>query len=200
MRETTKQTLSILFITLFLGSSLFIFLKFTKPAFDNLNDLKTEIQNKQEVKNDLAKRKQTVVDVSNKYATLGESLSRIREALPSKPQLAQVLAAIDSIARPSNVIVNDISFRELAQSKTDSELKNKVFYNTIEVTFSLEGNFVNTKLFMQEIEKELRIMDIKQITMSQFNSSVVQTAGKAKVLKPVTTLKTDVTLYTYYQP
>jgi len=200
MRETTKQTLAILFITLFLGISLFVFLKFTKPAFDNLSDLKTEIANKQEVKDELIRRKQMVVDVSNKYASLGESLGKIREALPSKPELAKVLAAIDSIARSSNVIVNDISFRELAQVKSDTGAKNKIPYNIIEVTFSLEGNFVNTKLFMQEIEKELRIMDIKQLAMNQYNSLITQSSGKTKTLKSVATLKTDVTLYTYYQP
>jgi Tfp pilus assembly protein PilO len=197
MRETTKQTLAILGITFLLGISLFIFLKFTKPAFDNLNSLKADIADKTEIKNELAKRKQTVIAISEQYASMGDVLNKIREALPSKPQLAQVLAAIDSVARTSSVIINDISFRELAQTKTDTKNANQ--YNTIEVSFSLEGNFVNTKAFLAEIEKELRIMDVQQVNMNQYNS-LVQTGTKTKTVKSVSTLKTDVILYTYYQP
>ncbi len=197
MRETTKQTLAILFITIILGISIFIFLKFTQPMFNNLTSLKTQIIEKQEVKKGLLERKAMLQDIADKYQLLGGDLTKINYALPTKPQLAEVLATIDVIAKQAQVNLNEVSFREI--NETEAGKKNTNSYNTIEVTFAVEGNFVNTNLFLQEVGQELRIMDVKQVAMKQYNT-LQQVGSKTKSYKTISILKTDVVLYTYYQP
>lgn len=204
MKETTKQTVAILSITVLLGVSIFVFLKFTLPAFDNFIALKTQITEKQQIKAELTRRKQVVMDIYSKYQTIGADLDRIRLALPSDPQLAEVLSSLNTIASTSNIVLGDISFRELSPVKTTSKTKNQVPYTTIEVTINVEGSFVNIQTFVQEIEREIRIMDIKQLIIHsvmmtpQFSSN--KTTSKTKNYNTPSLLKTNIILHTYYQP
>lgn len=208
MKETTKQTISILSITILLGVSIFIFLKFTLPSFNNLVDLKTQIAEKQQIKAKLIQRKQTVLDIYNKYQTMGDDLNKIRLALPSDQQLAEVLSSLNMIADTSKITLNDISFRELAPVKTTSKTKTQVPYAIIEVTINAEGTFSNIKTFFQEIEREMRIMDVQQLSMrlvttimSQSSSSrTSKTSSKTTNYNIAPILKTNIILYTYYQP
>jgi len=199
MRETTKQTLAILVITVILGSSIFVFLKFTQPAYANLIELKSAILEKEEIKKDLVEQKKVADEIVGKYLTLGGELGKINKALPRKPELAEVLAALDAIARETKINLNDIAFRELSSSVIEGKGEKITPVKTIEVSFTIDGKFVDTNNFLAEVGKELRLMDVKQVAMEQYNAMVALT-GKTKGFKPVELLRTNIVLYTYYQP
>jgi Tfp pilus assembly protein PilO len=118
--------------------------------------------------------------------------------------LAEVLSSLNTIASTSNIVLGDISFRELSPVKTTSKTKNQVPYTTIEVTINVEGSFVNIQTFVQEIEREIRIMDIKQLiihsVMMTPQLSSNKTTSKTKNYNIPSLLKTNIILHTYYQP
>jgi len=199
MRETTKQTLAILVITVILGSSIFVFLKFTQPAYTNLRELKSAIADKGEMKKELIEQKRIADEIVAKYLELGGELSKINKALPNKPELAEVLAALDAIARETKVNLNDITFRELSSSAVEGKGEKVTPVKTIEVSFAVDGKFIDTNTFLAEVGKELRLMDVKQVSMEQYNTMIALT-GKTKGFKSVSTLRTNIVLHTYYQP
>lgn len=179
MTETTKQNLSILLITLLVGGTIFLFAHFIKPSFDSRKELILEIKTTEENLKLLQEYKSKSEFLIQSYLNLGDQVESINLALPDNPQTAQVLATLDVISKNTGVSLSGLNFREIT--------KDGQSYLEIKTRFS--ATYEDAKKWIEEIEKELRIIDI---TQSNIKSSV---SSKGKVLS---ILEYNITLVTYF--
>jgi Tfp pilus assembly protein PilO len=162
MKEATKQSVSILMITLVAAMAIFVLNKFTLPAFSEYQKNKIAIQEKNEALKEIAGFKQLAEDLHNKYNSLGGDFYKITEAIPTSPQFSELLAILDSIGRQTNITISDMAFRDIENKKAGTDL-----YSLAEVSLNLTGTYENISKFFSETEKELRLMDVVNINMKK---------------------------------
>ncbi len=165
MKETTKQSISILGITLIFAVSIFVLNKFTLASFSEYQQNKIEIQEKKEALIEVDNFRKLAEELNNKYNSIGGDFYKITEAVPTTPRFSELLAIVDSIARQVGVTVRDISFRDIPNKKVNSNL-----HSLVEISVNISGSYENVSSFFAETEKELRIMDTASLTMKSLKS------------------------------
>lgn len=190
MKETTKQSVSILMITLVFASAIFVLNKFTLVAFSEYQKNKISIQEKKESLKEVDSFRKLAEELNNKYNTLGGDFYKITEAIPTSPKFADLLATLDSIARLTNVTVKDIAFRDIANKKLNSDL-----YSLAEISLNITGSYGNISNFFAETEKELRLMDVVNLSMKK-TKGIEVVKGKQSVNE---FLEVNAIIQAYYQ-
>ena len=199
MRETTKQNLAILFITLFLAGSLYVFISYINPSVQRVKELKKEIGEEKIKLEQIQAYYKKSEELIQTYLNLGEEITKIDLSLPKDPQSAQIIAVLDKIFKDNNVIINSLSFNE--GSKND--------YKYLEVKVDFSSSYEVFKTISAELEKELRLIDIDKVsiksaapvqqqTISKTTAKSSKTAKTTKLSSPV--LQFNISILTYYLP
>ena len=179
MTETTKQNLSILLITLLIAGTIFLFARFIKPSFDETKEFSLKIKETKESIALLQEYKAKSESLIQSYLNLGDQVDNINLALPDNAQTAQVLATLDAISKNAGISLSTLTFGEF--TKDDQS------YLEIKTRFS--ATYDDFKKWIEEIEKELRIIDLTKSNIK----SVVSSKGKTSNI-----LEYNVTLITYF--
>ncbi|MFA5230551.1 MAG: type 4a pilus biogenesis protein PilO [Candidatus Paceibacterota bacterium] len=162
MKEATKQSVSILGITLVFAAMIFVLNRFTLTAFSQYQNNKITVQEKKEALAEIANFKKLAEELDNKYNTLGGDFYKFTTAVPTSPNFSELLATLDSIARLTNITVKDMSFRDVVNKKENSDL-----YSIAEINVNLTGSYEDLTKFFAETEKELRLMDVVSLNMKK---------------------------------
>ncbi|MDD5760756.1 MAG: type 4a pilus biogenesis protein PilO [Candidatus Pacebacteria bacterium] len=160
MTETSKQNLAILFITLMLAATIFLFARFLQPAINQAKELSAKIKEEQEKIRLLQDYKTKSELLVQTYANLGEQVNDVHLALPDDPQAAQVLAILDAISKKTNIYFSNLTFTEGSQEGQ----------NYLEIKTVFFANYEDFKKWIAEIEKELRLIDLTRISIKQSDS------------------------------
>jgi len=190
MRETTKQSISILVITLVFASAIFVLNKLTLPAFSMYQKNKILIQEKKEALSEIDSFKKLAETLNSKYNTAGGDFSKIAEAIPNNPRFADLLAMVDTIARSTEVNIEDITFRDIPNKKTNSDL-----YSLAEIGLNISGDYTSISNFFAELEKDSRLTDVVSLNMKKDTKNIV-IKGKQKV---ESVIRAGVIIQAYYQ-
>jgi len=198
MRETTKQNLAILFITIFLAGSLYIFISYINPSIQSVKELKKEIEEEKIKLQQIQAYYKKSEELIQTYLNLGEEVAKIDLSLPKDAQSAQIIAVLDKIFKDNNVVINSLSFNE--GSKDD--------YKYLEVKLDFSTTYEIFKIISAEIEKELRLIDLDKVSIK--SATPVQQQTTSKTTKPSRTTRTtkpispvlqfSVSILTYYLP
>lgn len=178
MTETSKQNLAILAITFLLAAIVFLFASFIQPGINRSKELSLDIKEEKEKILLLQEYKAKSESLIQSYQSLGDQVNDIHVALPDDPQTAQVLAILDVIAKNTGISFSGLSFTE--------GIKDDQNYLEIRVRFS--SNYENFKNWLNEIEKELRLMDLTRISIKPISQS------------QSLVLEYNLTLQTYFLP
>ncbi len=198
MRETTKQNLAILFITIFLAGSLYIFISYINPSIQSVKELKKEIEEEKIKLQQIQAYYKKSEELIQTYLNLGEEVAKIDLSLPKDAQSAQIIAVLDKIFKDNNVVINSLSFNE--GSKDD--------YKYLEVKLDFSTTYEIFKIISAEIEKELRLIDLDKVSIK--SATPVQQQTTSKTTKPSRTTRTtkpispvlqfSISILTYYLP
>ena len=187
MKETTKQSISILGITLIFAISIFVLNKFTLASFSEYQQNRIEIQEKKEALIEVGNFRKLAEELNSKYNSMGGDFYKVTEAVPTSPRFSELLAIVDSIARQVGVSVQDISFRDIPNKKVNSDL-----YSLVEISLNISGDYVSVSSFFAETEKELRLMDTTSLTMKSLKSLDSRSAKDGS-------LNVNAVIQSYYQ-
>lgn len=197
MKETTKQNLAIIFITLFLGGSLYLFINDINPLITRNKELKKEIEEEKLKIAKLEEYRKKSEELIKTYMNLGEEVNKINQALPSDSQSAQIIAVLDKIFKDNNTMINSISFSEGSKEE----------YKYLEAKISFTATYEGFKNLSQEIEKELRLLDIDKVSIKSFSSQTVTATPTTKPKKTTKTtqpaspyLEFNLSILSYYLP
>jgi len=187
MTETTKQNLSILIITILIGASVYAFINFIRPEMEQRKDLVNKINEAEEKITMLKDYKAKFDLLIQNYENLGDKIEMIDQALPNDPQTAQVLATLDAISKKANLSLNGLNFNT---QKKDN-------YNILQIKTDFNANYDTFKVWIGEIEKELRLFDLNKINIKAV--SLPSPLGKKTKTKSSSILQFSLDLLTYYQ-
>jgi Tfp pilus assembly protein PilO len=195
MKETSKQNIAILLITLLIIGVVFIYLNFIRPSLETIkNNQKLILETKEKIRI-LTDYKNKAEQLMNYYSNLVNQINNINLALPDEPQTDQILAIIDDLAQKNKLSIQRINFEE---SIGEDEL------GRVEVKMDFIGFYEDLKNFLKEAEKELRLSDLKSLSLKILEESqLIQKSGGSKTTKRESSraaLTGQLSLVFYYLP
>lgn len=168
-----KNTTALFLIVLAIG----LFYTFTKSTYD---DAKTRAVTADEYKGVLANL-DAIVEARDRLIINYNSISkaeieRLSKALPMNVDTVRLALDLDTIASRYGISISDVTLY------TGSEQNSSEFsvggtgtpYEKVEVLISFVSNYENFRLFLEDLEKSLRIMDVKGLNFQVGENSLYE--------------------------
>lgn len=199
--------------TLLIGLAFGSYFLYTQPIYTEAKDVKAEVVKLQEAatKLDIALKKKD--KLATTYNALDTSLvARLEKLMPDNLDNIKLIIDVDRTAKQYGTILNAVKFDVDQQAKTDAKtmtasgsattsatsstavrdnkaaLEAKKDYNNFSLTMTFTGTFANFTKLVGDMEKNLRIIDIKSVTFdAQDLKDIYKFEVKAKIywLKPL---------------
>jgi len=172
--------------------SLFIFVLgffvafiFVLPSWNKAGVLSDEKTLKEKQLTDLHSVVVNIDELSAKYEKSKADLDKLSLAIPSEPQLPELLIQFEDIIKSNGMIINNVEFADEGTS-TRGETSIKGSVRIIRVKLATEGSYSNFKNLLNGIEHNIRLMDVTSMGFSRGGADA--------------NIKFDVVLDTYYLP
>ncbi len=180
-----------------IGTAIAGFIMKTGPFYTDVSGLQAQVNSYNEALNN-AKSLQGQRDLlTTKYNTISlENLDKLQKLLPDNVDNIRLILEIGKIAQPYGMTLSDVKYNASASTSTpgapsgieqgntiNNSLNNN--YGSLDLEFSTQGTYGNFLSFLNDLEHNLRIVDISSI---EFSSDV----GSAS-----SSQQTDTSIYKY---
>ena len=148
--------------------SLAIGYSFTYPAvgeISNLMDEKQKYEASLDTVNNIENKKDELLTEFNKISA--EDKKNINTILPDSLNFVRLVSQIDSVASRYNITIDKVSSKETSPPTGDliGEAQPERLFNSAIISFSFVAPYNEFKTFLDDLEKSLRILDIKDIKL-----------------------------------
>lgn len=167
--------MKILFPILFILISVAAFLLGVNPFFNDIKILKADITKYNTALSNSTNLQKSEDALIRSYNNVNaEDKDKLNKMLPSTVNNIQFILELERIANLHNMPIKDVKFNPLNNADTPSDSNSNVVaseknnedkpYGTFPISFVTEGDYNSFMLFLKDIEKNLRIVDIKSIS------------------------------------
>jgi len=193
MKSSGKRLISMLVAFVMVFAAIVIYSNLTVPAYTALDERRAELNSLDQL---YARKEKAINDVQSvlKDYDSDQKLKGLQDvissSLPNDPQQSEILNQIRAIAGVNQLSLTDMSLnvssvQNVAARATTTQLIKPVA--AISVQFKVIGFYSDIKNFISSLENNLRIMDIRSITIDPLG-------------KPDQDYyRADLTVITYYQ-
>ena len=196
--KSSQKTVSkgIVFLFVSLAISLIIFFVFSFPEYKKMKIMEFEIGL---IKDNLISRENTnqkIKSFNEKYKNIKtKDIDKVRSLMSDQNNFEEHLANINNSAKANGILIDDFSITELANS--DSKFK------IIEVDFFAKGAFSNFYLFLDSLEKNIPLLDLKKLKIEKNKTRIMEiteegTEEVVEIKESPLILEYDITLSFYY--
>lgn len=151
------------------------------PLFTISAELKTAIESKRTVLDEKKEALGRILDLKSKVGAKRNEIAQLTAVLPADKKIQEILVNIEEAARQSGIDLRDFKTGAVASLEKDAVQK------ILQVGLSGSGSYSSILDFFKLLEKNLRIFDVQDFTVSQDASGTA--AGR---------LNLDLKLFTYY--
>lgn len=166
-----KNNTAIILITL----SIALFYSFTRTQYKELVVLRSTASEYREV----LRNTSAVAELRDRLLITAESLpaaevSRLGKILPDNIDTIRIALDLDNIASNYGISIRDIQTSTAVDADSDLPILpgDEKVYDTAVISFSFVSSYENFKRFLTDIEKSLRIMDIKSVSFQSTESDL----------------------------
>lgn len=169
MKASTKRIISILISVSLMLAVVVIFVKFIKPAYAELQNLRGEIQTRAVLLKDQTK---AVSQVQNLISQLQEqNISQFQEqislVLPLNESVPQALSQYQTIAQANGLNVQSAGLNYLAIKPSAANINLAKGIGTIRFKLKLLCSYEAIRTFIQAIETNVRLTDLVSFKISR---------------------------------
>ncbi|NQT49899.1 type 4a pilus biogenesis protein PilO [Candidatus Kuenenbacteria bacterium] len=130
----------------------------------NINEMKLIVQQKQQVlaekENELSELKSAKVN----YEGIEESVQKMLMVLPSEKELSSIFVQLDALAYKNNLSLDTVDIAESQELDGENIKSQKPTLKKLALTLSLTGgDYYTLKNFLIDVEKNLRLLDVKAL-------------------------------------
>lgn len=160
-----KFIFPIILIVIAIGS----FLTVTNPMYKSVGLLRTDMASYNEALANATALRSVRDRLNETYSSFSPTdLAKLEKMLPDSVDNIRLVLEINSIASQHQLLLKNIKY-DVAQKDADTNSRTKAPakpYQAFEIAFSTEGTYENFLLFLKDVEKNLRIIDISTISFS----------------------------------
>lgn len=201
MKQNSKRLVSIVLALLFLILALVLFFDLVEPTYSNLETTKGQLIGEQTF---LATESQAVTQAQQliaEYQNESQGEQDAALAMPTGPDIAGALAQAYGIAQS-----NDVAIETINASTPTLQVQSQASPGTTEAvkplgTILLQvtglGSYESLMSFLSELETNIRIFDLKGITIQPAQIAAVGGKGSAPATQDIFTY--NLTVAVYYQ-
>jgi len=169
--ERTKKLTSII-LTL---TAIIIFGIFAiNPTASTIIKLKKELTDKKSVEKNLQEKIKNLATLHERHAEIQADIPYVLDAMPDKPQVALLMAQIQSIARNTNISISDL--QNLAIELFNKNVGGGQEHFSYSFSVSGSGSLRDVIAFLSELVNMQRIVNVDTL-------SIDQTADKGGILR-----------------
>lgn len=95
-----------------------------------------------------------------------ENIDKVEKLLPDNVDNVRLILEVDKVASRYGMLIRDISITSPEEESEDILGPNEEVYGSIDVQFSISGSYNAFRRFIVDLEKSLRIVDIRQLSFS----------------------------------
>jgi type IV pilus assembly protein PilO len=164
-QERTKKFTT---IVLTLVASIILSLFAINPTISTIAGLQKQIDDNKSVSYKLQQKITDLSTLQQKYNNIQSDLTVITDAVPTSAQVPLLVAQIQTVAKNSNVKLDQFQTFSIDFSKENSISKN---YSSFEFGLSVEGSYQQLTDFMDNLVNFQRIITLANISISKLNSA-----------------------------
>jgi len=166
-----------IFQILMVAGAIVLFYMYIDPKF---KEIKILVEEKKSYDDILQKSKELISmrnklrESYNKFSE--EDLNKLNKVVPDTVDNVRLILDIDSIADKYGIILRNIATTDMSPARTsdsDKDQKDSTIlvssgnqFGTIGLSFSFISSYETFKLFLRDLEKSMRIVDVKNLTVS----------------------------------
>jgi Tfp pilus assembly protein PilO len=168
-----KNTTSFMLLLLSVGLFYAVFM----PRYEKVQGLMSQQGQYREVLGNVSELSEIRDDLEVKYQnTPTEEITRLEKILPANVDTVNLAMNFDSIAARYGISIKSI---RTIESKVDTgsgivQTTGSKPYEKVTVSFSFISTYANFRKFMADIEKSLRIIDVKSVSFQTTESGIYE--------------------------
>ena len=183
-----------------IGTAIAGFVMKTGPYYNDISNIQTQVSSYNEALSN-AKSLQGQRDLlTTKYNTINpENLDKLQKLLPDNVDNIRLILEIGEIAKPYGMVLSDVKYDASVSSNTKG-VANVVAgagqnnlnsnYGILDLEFSTQGTYDNFLSFLNDLEHNLRIVDISSIEFSSDTGSSTTSSQQNDIYKYSFKIKT----------
>lgn len=163
-------------ILTYLVLSLSVLYAFVYPAFGDLsllNEKKQNLDHSLEQVANIEKKKSDLLTAFNQISA--EDKKNIDTVLPNSLDFVRLMSQISSVAENYGIVIDQISSKDSGNISAGDTVENaepEKAYESSLISFTFHAPYQTFKSFMSELERSLRIMDIRSMRLETQENGV----------------------------
>jgi len=200
MRASTKRILSAALSLIFIFLAFVVFAMLIKPSYEETQKLRADVLSRQNFIQNQKSLTEQFKKLVSQYDSQEKAQENISLILPQNPATGEALTQINGLLDLNHL--NVLSFninRPLLQSYSSSNTNSTSTQvikplGTIDINFKVVGNYSDFKNFLNQLETNIRIFNVKTLNISPV---IIASGDKNQIQNK--TLSYDISITTYYQ-
>ncbi len=193
MKQSTKRLFSVLFSLFLIGGAFLLFSNFIRPAYQEAQKIKGDVQARQQFvlqQQEVVRKVQQLVSSYNNEADLRNLVSL---TLPLERDVSGALTQLGGLVQDQTLGAQSFAITPqqndapTAIAPPSGSILNRPL-GTLLFQFSFSGSYDNLKSFLEKLESNVRIFDVRTLSLVPVGKSTQDI------------YKVDLTVVTYYQP
>lgn len=136
------------------------------PEWKMVNELKGEKVLQEGALEDIKDTIANINELSNKYDKSEEDIDKLAIAIPPTPQIPELLIQVEELVKKNGLILGNIDF-SVEGAKGEGLSQDEV--GIIAINVSVEGTYAGLKNILNDIEKNIRLMDVVSVSFSKID-------------------------------
>ncbi len=178
MKQSTKRFISIIVSLLFLTAAVVVYFTFIQSEYQATMLVKAERDKRQDFVDNQTKNIKTIDSLINSYNSGASAQRIVSAAIPVGADNASLIAQVNAVAAANGLQVQSFSVgnapvasASASSSKASASAAESVRRPLGTITFQvrLAGTYNGIKAFLQGIENNIRVMDVKNISFAPLN-------------------------------
>lgn len=175
MKQSSKRLVSVLAALLFTVVALVMFFDLIEPEYGNVETLKGQLASQQQFLSTETQAVAQAQQIINTYKGQTQEEQNLALAMPSGEELSSAIAQIYGIAANNNVLISGVTISAPTLQMQASASGNggtgagdliKPMGN-ISFQVAAAGSYENMASFLSQLESNIRIFDLKALTLHQ---------------------------------
>ncbi|MDO8565363.1 MAG: hypothetical protein Q7R67_01965 [bacterium] len=170
MKNTTAIVLLVLSVALFYT--------FTSPQYDKVKELSATASEYRTVLANISKITETRDALLDSYDAIPRAtIERLSKVLPGNVDTVQLAVDLDAIAARYGISVKNVRIDTVALANNASLPVLPEYskpYDKTTVSFSFVSNYANFRKFLADLERSLRLMNVKEVSFQSAESGLYE--------------------------
>jgi len=153
-----------LFLTV--GTIVFFAVAAIRPTLLTMSDLIKEIEDKKELNQKLIQKIAALSTAQNQYHTIEERARVLDEAIPTNPDLINILKITEKVASDQGLVITSLRVNEVPKKMETIPAFNNLQRQNISFQVNVMGSYPAIKMFVEELHASRRVVAVDTIVFN----------------------------------